>query len=396
MRVLFDHQAFTMQQYGGVSRCFFELYKQLSKDNDIRISLRESDNYYLREYGYCHPAGYAYQYFISQKHFPGKARLFALINSMKFKQPFSSCRNIRYNAMEYGKFESIKALKKGDFDVFHPTFFDDYFIPYLNGKPFVLTIHDMIPELYPQYFDSENDMQILGKKKLAPLASAIIAVSEKTKEDVVKILNVPENKVYVVYHGGEHINSFWTSKQNSNENNPYILFVGERGNYKNFIPFTSAIAPMLKSMDKLQVVCTGRPFEVDELKQLSNLGVQNRFIYRRVLDDEEMLELYHHAKCLVYPSDYEGFGIPILEAYAADCPVLLNNKSCFPEIAGDAAVYFNFDNILEQISRVLSFTEKEREDLLLKQRTRFRLYSWEKSSKQIEKIYESVIGSHVN
>ena len=95
---------------------------------------------------------------------------------------------------------TIEELQKGEYDIFHPTFFDDYFLPYLKGKPFVLTIHDMIPELYPLFF-RPDDIHIILKRKLAPLAKAIIAVSENTKQDIVRILGIPEEKIHVVYHG---------------------------------------------------------------------------------------------------------------------------------------------------------------------------------------------------
>ena len=92
---------------------------------------------------------------------------------------------------------SINRIEKGDYDVFHPTFFDDYFVKHLNGKPFVLTIHDMIPEL----FSTSDKLQIENKKRLAQSASHIIAVSEKTKEDIVELLKIPEDKISVIYHG---------------------------------------------------------------------------------------------------------------------------------------------------------------------------------------------------
>ena len=111
-----------------------------------------------------------------------------------------------------------------------------------------------------------------------------------------------------------------------------------------------------------------------------------------------MFSLYHHAKCFVYPSEYEGFGIPILEAYQADSPVLLNNASCFPEIAGDAAIYFNMDsnnsNLAEQIEYLLSMSTEERRILLTKQKERLTRFSWEKSAKQLADVYQSVINEN--
>lgn len=392
MKILFDHQAFTMQKYGGVSRCFAELYKQLSKENDVHISVRETDNVYLREIGYGQPVGFDYSHFLTRRHFSGKARLFAIKNRIKYKLPYSACFFRYSDAGRYGKLESIKALKEGNYDIFHPTFFDDYFLPYLDGKPFVLTIHDMIPELYPQYFDAENYDQVLLKRKLVPLASAIITVSENTKKDIIRILGVKAEKVHVVYHGSEHIQTFYDEPHSYT---PYLLYVGKRNIYKNFDKFVEKVSPVLKNHPKLRVICAGTSFSQDEKKQMSKFDVNDKFIHREVANDEEMSSLYHNAKAFIYPSDYEGFGIPILEAYAAGCPVMLNNASCFPEIAGDAAVYFTLDNLTRQIEEVLQFTQQERDDLIFRQRLRLELYSWNNSARQVKSIYQSVLGKQL-
>lgn len=380
MKVLFDHQAFTMQRYGGVSRCFLELYRHFPEDVKVDIGLDETVNAYLKELSIGHPYGYFQENFICSRHFPFKELLFKVYKRV--------CGFRFYgDKYAYNRYVSIQKLKKGDFDVFHPTFFDDYFLPYLNGKPFVLTIHDMIPELYPQYFDAEKDMQILGKRKLAPLASAIIAVSETTKKDVVRILGVPKEKVHVVYHGSEHIKSCATKAKSGK---PYILYVGARTIYKDFKLFAEKITEVLKRHSELRVICTGVPFSDEEKEQFTRLGVRERFVHKWVKSDEEFASLYHNAKVFVYTSEYEGFGIPILEAYSADCPVLLNNTSCFPEIAGDAAVYFTFDNLAEQLDYVLTLSTEERERLVLRQRERLEMYSWEKSAEKLRGIYESV------
>jgi len=298
-------------------------------------------------------------------------------------------RRVKYYP-DYNRNYLFYLLRKGDFDVFHPTFFDDYFLPYLNGKPFVLTIHDMIPERYPQYF-GKDDFQIVMKKKLAPLASAIIAVSENTKKDIIRILNIPEEKIHVIYHGS----SFPIAHEKRIYAFPYILFVGERGYYKNFIPFVEYLRPILQHHKDIQVVCTGRPFEQKEKDMLREYGVEDRFYHRCVMSDDEMYSLYHNAICFIYPSEYEGFGIPILEAYHAECPVLLNDASCFPEIAGDAAIYFKIDkdssDLADKVEQLLSLSLEERRSLIDSQKDRLKRYSWENSAKQMAAIYQSIV-----
>lgn len=375
-----------MQTHGGVSRCFAELYRHQPDDCHIDISLLESNNAYLKEIGVGKPVGYNYQHFILPFHWPYKGKMFTAYNMMKGRG-----RTYHWNMYEYNKAETIQRLKKGKFDVFHPTFFDDYFLPHLNGKPFVLTIHDMIPELYPQYF-ARDDFQIEKKKILAPKAAAIVAVSETTKKDIVRLLNVPEEKVYVVYHGVSFPRNLNVIKLYEF---PYMLYVGDRYGYKNFDLFVRYVAPVLERHEELKLVCTGKPFTLKEQQMLEELGIKDRCIHHWVTSDEEFFSLYHNAVCFVYSSEYEGFGIPILEAYQADCPVMLNRASCFPEIAGEAAIYFDMtkeqSNFSEKFEHLYSEGEEHRELLLQKQRERLKNYSWEKSAQQMKKIYSSVV-----
>lgn len=380
IRVLYDHQIFMLQKYGGISRCFVELCKHMPDSCKARIAVRETENVYARELEEVKPIGYDYDHFICNHHFLGKGHLHLWYDKL---------RRVKYNP-DYNKNYLLYLLQKGDFDVFHPTFFDDYFLPYLNGKPFVLTIHDMIPWIYSNVNNSNWKWQVNQMKILAPLATAIVAVSENTKKDIVNFLGIPEEKIHVVYHGS----SLPRAEGRRIYNFPYILFVGERGFYKNFSLFVKYLRPLLQHHKDIQVVCTGKPFEPKEIEMLHEYGVEDRYHHHWVTSDDEMYSLYHHAVCFVYPSEYEGFGIPILEAYQADCPVLLNNASCFPEIAGDAAIYIDMNtgdsNLSEQLERLLSMSSEERNDLLEKQRIRLSKYSWDKSAKRLAGVYESL------
>lgn len=383
IRVLYDYQAFQMQRYGGVSRCFMELYKHLPSEIHAEIAVRESDNVYIKDLKGIKPVGFQYNNFICKRYFYGKGRLHKIYDKITHGGYYPNF-NQKY---------SIELLKRGDYDIFHPTFFGDYFLPYLKGKPFVLTIHDMLLENYPQYFPKSNG-QIVMKRRLAPLASAIIVVSEHTKKDVVRLLKIPEEKIHVVYHGCS-FPKVCCSPLSGVKESSYILYVGERRYYKNFDLFVKNIVPFLRHKPEINVVCTGSPFRQEEIQMLQELNLSDRFIHYWVSSDEEFYLLYHNALCFVYPSEYEGFGIPILEAYQADCPVLLNCASCFPEIAGEAALYFKMQegssDLCDKLERLCHMDRQEREALLVKQRQRLALYSWDKSAKQLAKIYAGII-----
>lgn len=385
MKVLYDLQAFDMQTHGGVSRCFAELYSHRPAFVDAHISVKETDNVYLQELGFP-PKGTLYKNFLCDKDTKLKHFLFKL----------------KYN-IQYGKFsrldkrplinlfETESVLKKGDFDIFHPTFFDDYFLPFLGKKPFVITVHDMIPEIF-----SIDKHQVEQKLAIIPKATHIVAVSERTKQDLVRIMHVPEEKVSVVYHGSDE--EPYTPSTTAPIAEEYILFVGTRYEYKNFKAFCKSCVGILKRHPQLKIVCTGVPFSPEEIQFFESLGIKDVMVHKFVQTSQELLDLYHYAFTFVYPSKYEGFGIPILEAYKADCPVMLNRASCFPEIAGDAAVFFDLNSeksdFEEQFETLYRLTGDERGELIQRQRERMKLYSWSKSAAQLADVYKDVLKNY--
>lgn len=385
MKVLYDLQAFDMQTHGGVSRCFAELYSHRPAFVDAHISVKETDNVYLQELGFPQK-GTLYKNFLCDKDTKLKHFLFKLKYNIKYGKFSRLDKRPLINL-----FETESVLKKGDFDIFHPTFFDDYFLPFLGKKPFVITVHDMIPEIF-----SIDKHQVEQKLAIIPKATHIVAVSERTKQDLVRIMHVPEEKVSVIYHGSDEEQYMPSTTAPIAEE--YILFVGTRYEYKNFTVFCKSCVGILKRHPQLKIVCTGVPFSPDEIQLFESLGIKDRMVHKFVQTSQELLDLYHYAFTFVYPSKYEGFGIPILEAYKADCPVMLNRASCFPEIAGDAAVFFDLNSeksdFEEQFETLYRLTGDERGELIQRQRERMKLYSWSKSAAQLADVYKDVLKNY--
>lgn len=385
MKVLYDPQAFDMQTHGGVSRCFAELYAHRPAFVDASISIKETNNVCLKDLGFPE-AGDVYKHFLCAKDTKLKHFLFKLTYNLKYGK-FS-----RWDKRPLiNQYETESVIKKGDFDIFHPTFFDDYFLPFLGKKPFVITVHDMIPEIF-----SMDHSQAKQKLAVIPKAAHIIAVSGQTKKDLVRIMNVPEEKVSVVYHGADEEPYIPSSTAPFAEE--YILYVGTRYEYKNFKAFCKSCVGILKRHPQLKIVCTGVPFSPEEIQLFESLGIKDRMVHRFVQTRQELFDLYHYAITFVYPSKYEGFGIPILEAYKADCPVMLNRASCFPEIAGDAAVFFDLNSeksdFEEQFETLYRLTGDERGELIQRQRERMKLYSWSKSAAQLADVYKDVLKNY--
>ncbi len=300
--------------------------------------------------------------------------------------------------LSIGKQESVRLLKKQNFDIFHPTYYDPYFLKHLGKKPFVLTVYDMIHEVYPAYFSSK-DPTIPWKKQLIGKAGCIIAISESTKKDIIKFINVDPNRIFVIYLGNPFENMIGQNEEINNFSDPsicagsYILFVGNRSSYKNFTFFIKTIAPLLLKNNELQVCCAGgEPFSPHEISCFKNFQILNK-VHHIQPDDNTMKKLYKNARAFIFPSLYEGFGLPVLEAFSSGCPTLLSNTSSLPEIGGDAALYFDpYDSasLIDALEHIIS-DDTLRTQLILKGYERSKQFSWEKTANATKKVYKQAI-----
>ncbi|MEX2592690.1 MAG: glycosyltransferase family 1 protein [Anditalea sp.] len=342
MKIQFDHQIFSLQQYGGISRYFSVLqdYIQDQRNMTMDRGLLVSRNNYLSESVYPMPAKLA-------------------------RTLVSRSRTYSFNK-RYSKF----LLEKGQFDVFHPTYYDAYFLPVLK-KPFVLTVHDMTHELFPEFFPV-HDKFITYKRKVIERADHVIAVSTSTRNDLQHIFGIDERKVSVVHHGFYNGNIEAAVDFNPIPN-PFILFVGDRSGYKNFTRFITGITPLLHKDKELFVICAGGGgFNLSERELLHRNRITENIIQLPVTDSQ-LKTLYQKTMLFVYPSLYEGFGLPMLEAFSNDCPAAVSRTSCFPEVGGEAAVYFDPyepDDILQAIQSVIHNKEYR---LLLSQKAEVQL-----------------------
>jgi glycosyltransferase involved in cell wall biosynthesis len=385
MRILFDHQTFSQQDYGGISRYFCEMMIRFSKDPsiDFTLALRYSQNENLHLYSQLNT------YWSQRNNFFSDNGFFSFLQ-----------KKIHFNALNYifnNQQESERLLKKHEFDVFHPTYYNPYFIRYLQGKPYILTVHDMIHEVYPDDF-SENDPAKLWKKQCIENASAIIAISENTKCDIIEYTTVEPEKIQVVYHGNPFENEHEpmktiTSTTPITEGGSYLLFVGTRSGYKNFIFFIESISGLLLRNADLQLYCAGGgPFTGKEKKIMQKLNVIDKVQFVQT-NNHRMKYLYQNARAFVFPSLYEGFGLPVLEAFSCGCPVILSNTSSLPEVGGDAALYFDphdSESLTDAVDRLLS-DDNLRKHLIRNGNERLKLFSWEKTAKTTKIVYNKVV-----
>jgi len=374
MKILYDHQMFHRQQYGGITRYFAELIKGLNNigNIDIRLSVGATDNKYIKELSN----------FVRLNNEIGIGKNHSYFSKIFLKKS-SPCDIIN---------QSIRLLKEGDFDVFHPTFYDHYFLEHIGKKKYVITVHDLIMQKYPEFF---IEYEIPDKStRILDGASQIIAISETTKRDLVNYFLVDEKKISVIYHGSSQrkdigINEFQKLDYE------YLLFVGERRGYKNFYSFLLSIKDSLLINKNLKLVCVGSPFANFEIKYFESLCIKNE-IFNLNPDDEELQILYENAVALVYPSIDEGFGLPILEAFVNGCPVLCSDIEVFHEIANDAVVYFDpksIKSINDAFYRIFN-SRKEKQNLIEKGYVRSKTFDWSKCASLTEEVYKKAICQH--
>jgi glycosyltransferase involved in cell wall biosynthesis len=313
-------------------------------------------------------------------------------------------KKIRFNALNFGlnflinnQGESIRLLQKQDFDIFHPTYYEPYFLKYLHKKPYVLTVYDMIHEHFPDYFKT-GDQTRAWKKQLIENASDVIAISENTKRDILTFTNVDPDRIHVIYLGNplENVSSFVPNSLHQDIpgfNYPYLLFVGDRHAYKNFSFFIESVADILHKNGELHVVCAGSsPFSREEKKLLKNLNIINQ-VHHVKINGMILKILYKNARAFIFPSLYEGFGLPVLEAFSCGCPAIISRSSSLPEIGGDGVICFepsDRQSIISAVEKVL-FNEMYREELIRKGYNRLKFFSWEKTADSTKKVYHNLL-----
>jgi len=268
----------------------------------------------------------------------------------------------------------------GNQDVFHSS---DWAQP--PTKAFkVTTIHDLVPIIYPGSFikDSLRDVVAVHKRRYGWIkkeVDMIIAVSKSTKADIVKYLAIDPKRIKVVYEaaGSEFTKrsrqEVASIKKKFNINGDYLLVVGW-GERKNIDKIYEAMLMLPKSFPKTLVVVTAA-----EVRLRKGLIVANA-------SNSELAALYSGATSLVYASLYEGFGLPILEAFGCECPVVTSNISSMPEVAGDAAVLVDPRSV-ESISEGIKTAIKSKENIVKSGLIRRSLFSWENAAKETLEIY---------
>lgn len=355
MKVVYSHEIFTKQVYGGISRYFVELARNLPIRVRYKIFSGLHINAYLKSVNYI------------------GIKVPNVIYTQKLRDVISRLAEQVY----------ISATNP---DIYHKTYYGVQLVK--RCRRHVLTVYDMIHERYPDYYSDSASLSAL-KRNDCEQADHIIAISNSTRSDLINFFSIPPEKISVVYLAPSEFGSNKTTSLLLQKKKPFILFVGQRDGYKNFISLLKAYGTSTKTKSEFNLVCFGGgPVRLDESILLKSLNLEKKVKFVSG-SDTELRAYYESARLLVYPSLYEGFGLPILEAMQSRCPVLCYAKGSIPEVAAKAASFITGD--LSTVIEQLIFDDVALNRLKELGKIRASQFNWSRCSEETAKIYKSIL-----
>ena len=366
--IVFDSQIFALQQFGGISRYICALDEQLFKRDgvDAQIWAPLHVNQYLREL---------------------KASANAAVRGI-YLPPIPRLGQV-LSAVNQALFPLVGMGRRPD--VIHETYYAAK--PVYKGRAArVLTVYDLIHERFPQSF-LPGDPVAHNRAKAILRADHLICISESTRRDLLETYQVPESKVSVTYLGYDALPLSSLNASSLVGVRPYLLYVGSRHGYKNFDGLLAAYAQSRTRQEGVRIVCFGGgPLSASERSLIPKYQLHADDVAHVSGTDERLAALYAGAVAFVYPSKYEGFGIPPLEAMSLGCPVICSNSSSIPEVVGNAGAYFDpnsVESIQQTLDQVLLSPTRQKE-LTTLGHERVRAFSWARCAGQTLDAYRKL------
>lgn len=354
MKLTLDNIIFSLQPMGGISVYWYELLRRIKHDKSLNTELFQFND--IEQHKLSHAIG-----------------KLDLLTKVETKIPASIARYLPFRA---------KVVKQS---LFHSSYYR-----IASGAKNIVTIHDFTYE----YYRTGLARWVHSRQKFYAIKSAagIICVSENTRNDLYHFfpeINVP---VKVIYNGKSDVfhrlsdNHHYTKQISVFKSSKFVLFVGSRAGYKNF----SVLVDALMSCKEITLLIVGLELTTEEMLHLEQ-KINNRFVFMGFVDEVQLNELYNLAFCFVYPSEYEGFGIPVIEAMSAGCPVIALAKSSIPEVAGNAGLLCDQldGDVLSEFLTLLD--DQQQRDRIIKQGIeQAENFSWDKCYTQTVAFYEKI------
>jgi len=357
-----DGQIFAVQEHGGISRMFAELADQFIQDPGFDVSLEPlsmvTRNHYL----------------LSEPRLAEHLRV----------------RPAKWQHLTVARYLA-RPHRSTNADLVHSTFYLTRARRDFPGRPHVVTVHDMIPEIFPE--SRRRADRITDKRRYVDQASHIICVSESTKADLLRIFGDVQASISVIPHG---VNPRFapTDARIPGFPHEYLLYVGKRDGYKDVATLINGMPHLVEEFPELTLMLVGGGgLTALERDHIARLGLGHRVLQRSVADID-MPAAYSGARAFVFPSRYEGFGLPVLEAMACGAPVILANASSLPEVGGNAASYFAVGDpseLVESVRLVLGDDETAGQ-MARAGRERAQGFTWWRAAASTRDVYAQTLG----
>ncbi len=365
IKIAYDHQIFNIQKYGGISRYLCQLASSIGQNDDFDV---------------CMYAGlYQNKFLLDLPH--------VKIKGIQIDYPPKTGKIIKSLDNLFARL----SIEIDCPDVIHETY---YGAKRLSSKyQTVITVHDMIHEKFANSIaDSDNFIKV--KAAAIKNADRIVCVSNNTKKDLLEMFDLDERKVTTIYLGHSALSDPIDNGAPLIPQ-PYLLFVGARSkDYKNFHRLVQAYGSSPRLQTDFKLVCFGSDsFSRSEITNIQSAGIDLQNVLHYTGHDSILANLYINASALIYPSLYEGFGIPPLEAMSFDCPVVCSNTSSIPEVVANAGEYFDpydLDSIIAAIEKVVFSTSASKE-LVDRGKQRVKLFNWKKCAEETETLYRQLV-----
>ena len=365
MNIIIEGIIFELQRVGGISRLYHELLPRLCfLDEEVDIKIL-TGNSLLQELPYHQ----------NIKQLKTRAWFYRFLRPEKLFSKFKEY--IRIN-------NEIKLISNIGKSIWHATYYD---VPNRWNGARIVTVYDLIYELFPDYFNNPMDEFIRTKKKNAVLNSEkVICISEATRHDVIQFYGIPEEKTETIYlSAGSAFHKIINEKPFIEK--PFLIYVGLRVHYKNFHNLLIAFSKWNRK-DDIDLLVIGKPWTVEEKDKILEYNIEKNVRIMTDITDFELCKYYNNAVALVYPSLYEGFGIPLLEASACGCPLVASNIPSTREIIGQQAFYFDpldIESIINALNDSLTSTHEKNSLVIAND------YSWDRAALKTLNLYKKML-----
>ena len=371
MRVVVDGIIFQTQKYGGISRIFHEIMPRICALDQNAQFVLYTDGILLQDPP-SHPR------IIQKKNFP----LYSFLRPQRLWAPLTPVLRQIFQKMVLGDGQGV---------LWHSTFFTRP--KGWKGKR-VVTVYDLIHEKFSHLFNGrDDDLFRKEKKECIEQADAVITISETTRQDVHKLYGTPLSSIFPAHLACSE--AFKVLGENEKKplpliTKPFLMYVGGRVHYKNFDVLVQAFDrwPQAKHA---QLVLVGDALNEAEERKLRELNILEHVCVMSKASDDTLCQLYNQAAAFVYPSLYEGFGIPLLEAMSCGCPVVASRIPTTQEIAADIPLYFeptSVEGLVHALTQVFQGKDMERVASGL---SRAKTFSWDQTAEETLKVYRKVL-----